>query len=461
MKHISEPSATQWLARLTNGSISSVELVKQTISQINKVNPELNAVVADDPETCIRQAQAADSLRSQGEKLPLLGLPVTVKDSIDVVGFPCTGGSFARKNFWPDKDSTVVARLRAAGAIVIAKTNVPEYSSSYETDNAIFGCTNNPFDTQRTAGGSTGGEGALLGADASLVGIGLDGGGSIRVPSHYCGIYGIRPTTRRVPDTGTWPATADTGYRDLMNVGPMARYAEDLALILPVISGPDWIDPYAPPAPLHTPDNVDIGKLRVGFYHYDGVAKVSPETETAVNAVARAFEEAGCPVSPANLPDVTDATEIFFSMAGADGGARTLKDIQEADGHHHVQFKTLLEGFGESMSLPEFFDLQRRFFAFRSRLRWFMSNYDLVIAPVTTGPAPRHMETPYGVPQDEYYLYRAFNYVHTFALAGLPVAVAPAGAQDGLPLGVQLAAQPFREDVALAAVAYLEAALER
>ena len=199
MKNITEPSATEWLGRLKNGDVSSVELVNQTIARINEVNKELNAVVADDPETCIKQAHAADAQRRRGTDLPLLGLPITVKDSIDAVGFPCTGGSFARENFRPEQDSTVVARLRAAGAIVVAKTNVPEYSSSYETDNAIFGCTNNPFDTQRTAGGSSGGEGALLGADASLVGIGLDGGGSIRVPSHYCGIYGIRPTTGRVP----------------------------------------------------------------------------------------------------------------------------------------------------------------------------------------------------------------------------------------------------------------------
>ena len=168
------------------------------------------------------------------------------------------------------------------------------------------------------------------------------------------------------------------------------------------------------------------------------------------------MEQAGCRVTAAAMPDVTDATGIFFSMAGADGGVRTLKDLDGANGRHHEQFKTLLEGFGESMSLPDFFDLQGRFFAFRARLRQFMSNYDLIIAPVTTGPAPRHMETPYGIPQDEYFLYRAFNYVHTFALAGTPVAVAPAGVQDGLPLGVQLAAQPYREDVALAAAGYLQ-----
>ncbi len=457
MKHITEPSASAWLARLRKGDISSLELVKQTLSRINEANPRLNAVVADDPETSIKQALAADAQRANGTELPLLGLPITVKDSINVAGFPCTGGSFARAEFRPSQDSSVASRLRAAGAIVIAKTNVPEYSSSYETDNAIFGCCNNPFDIQRTPGGSTGGEGALLGADASVAGIGLDGGGSIRVPSHYCGIYGIRPTTGRVPDTGTWPETRDTGYRDLMCVGPMARYAEDLALLLPIISGPDWTDPYATPAPLLSPDKVTISGLRVGFFTYDGVARVSPETEQAVTRAALAMEQAGCQVTEAAMPDVSDATDIFFSLAGADGGLRTLKDLEGADGRHHAQFKTLLDGFGESMSLPDFFDLQGRFFAFRARLRRFMADYDLIIAPVTTGPAPRHMETPYGIPQDEYFLYRAFNYTHIFALTGAPVAVAPMGAQDGLPLGVQLAAQPFREDVALAAAAYLQA----
>lgn len=459
MKNIVEPSATEWLGRLKNGEISSVELVKKTFSRIREVNGKLNAVVADDLDACVKQAENADSWRRRGVDLPLLGLPVTVKDSIDAVGFPCTGGSYARENFRPDTDSTVVARLRAAGAIILAKTNVPEYSSSYETDNAIFGCTNNPFDPGRTPGGSTGGEGALLGADVSIVGIGVDGGGSIRVPSHYCGIYGIRPTTGRVPDTGIWPVTRDSGYHDLMCVGPMARYAEDLALVLPVISGPDWIDPYAVPAPLKTPGEVALSGLRVGFYDYDGVARVSPETRETVAAAASVMEDAGCHVSEAVLPDVSEATEIFFSLAGADGGVRIRKDVKEAKGRHHVQFRTLLEGFGKPVRLPDFFDVQRRFFVFRSRLRQFIKAYDLIIAPVTTGPAPRHVETPFGIPPDEYFLYRAFNYVHTFALAGLPVVAARAGIQDKLPLGVQLVAQPYQEHVALAAAAQLQNSL--
>ena len=214
------PSALKYLKQLESGQLSSLDLVKQTLDRIHAVDDKLNAVVAENTDLVLTQAKKADDKRAQGESLPLLGLPITVKDSINVEGFVCTGGSFARENYKP-KDSSVAARLRAAGAILIAKTNCPEYSSSYETENAIFGRTNHPANLDHTPGGSTGGEAALLGADATLVGIGLDGGGSIRVPSHYCGIVGIRPTVGRVPDTGSWPETRDTGYRDLMCIGPM------------------------------------------------------------------------------------------------------------------------------------------------------------------------------------------------------------------------------------------------
>lgn len=450
------PSAVEWLRRLKKKEISSVELVQATILRIEQANSTLNAVVAADFDRSLDEARKADERRRSDPDLPLLGLPITVKDSINVKGFPCTGGSFARENFRPQKDATAVARLREAGAIVVAKTNVPEYSSSYETDNAIFGCTTHPLDDSRTPGGSSGGEGALLGADASTIGLGLDGGGSIRVPSHYCGIYGIRPTGGRVPDTGSWPVTRDTGYRDMMCIGPMARYVEDLVLLLPIISGPDWVDPYAVPAPLGNPENIDLDKLRIGFYDYDGVIRVSPETSKAVARAAGVLQAAGAQVEQIDPPDVRDATQIFFSLAGADGGVRTRRDLEGSNGRHHKQFETLLGGFGESMSLADFFDLQSRFFTLRSKVRTFMQDWDAVICPVTTGPAPRHMEPPWGIPQDDYYLYQAFNYTHAFSVGGLPVVAAPAGEQDDLPLGVQIAARPYHEHVALAVAAELE-----
>ncbi len=448
-------SAVEYLRQLEAGELSSVDLVEQTLDRIHAVNDALNAVVAENPEQSLAEAKAADNKRQRGESLALLGLPITVKDSIDVAGFVCTGGSYARENYRP-KDSTVAARLRAAGAILIAKTNCPEYSSSYETDNAIFGRTNHPANLEHTPGGSTGGEAALLAADATLVSIGLDGGGSIRVPSHYCGTVGIRPTVGRVPDTGSWPETRDTGYRDLMCIGPMARYVEDLALILPVISGPDWIDPYAVPAPLGKAADVDVRSLRIAYYDYDGTVEVSDETKQAVAATVESLAACGAKITRVTPPDPSEATTIFFSMAGADGGSRTWKDLEGCHGRHHEQFQALLDGFGESMSLHDFFDLQGRFFEFRATMRRFLTDYDVIVCPVTTGPAPRHMQTPYGIPQEQYLQYAAFNYVHAYALAGVPVVVVPAGEQDGLPIGVQIVSQAFQEHVALAAAGVIE-----
>src|SRR5205085_9443403 len=215
-----------------------------------------------DDEAAVAAADAADAARARGDARPLLGLPVTIKDSIETAGLASTGGSFAREGFVPDRDATVVARLRAAGAIVVAKTNVPEYTWSYETENALHGRTVHPLDPARTCGGSSGGEAALFGADASIAGIGTDGGGSIRVPSHYCGGAGLRPTAGLVPETGCWPSTRDTGMLDMNAVGPMARHVEDLALLLPVLAGADGIDPFVQGVSLREA----AAPTRVGFY---------------------------------------------------------------------------------------------------------------------------------------------------------------------------------------------------
>ncbi|MHB1834065.1 MAG: amidase, partial [Solirubrobacteraceae bacterium] len=193
-----EPLASQWLSMLDRGELSARELSEHYLARIREQDPRLNAVVSLAPETVLAQADEADRARRAGETRPLLGLPVTIKDSIEVAGLPCTGGSLARAGFVPDRDATVVARLRDAGAVILAKTNVPEYSSAYETDNLVHGRTNHPLDPSRTPGGSSGGEAALAAADATPLGIGTDGGGSLRVPAHYCGVVGLRPTVGRV-----------------------------------------------------------------------------------------------------------------------------------------------------------------------------------------------------------------------------------------------------------------------
>jgi Asp-tRNA(Asn)/Glu-tRNA(Gln) amidotransferase A subunit family amidase len=453
-----EPSAVAWLSLLAQGALSSHELAEHYLERIAAVEPRLNAVVSFEPEIGVAAADACDRARRSGDRRPLLGLPVTIKDSIEVAGMRCTGGSLARSEHRPAQDATVVARLRDAGAIVLAKTNVPEYSSSYETDNVVHGRTNHPLDPERTAGGSSGGEAALAGADASPLGIGTDGGGSLRVPAHYCGVVGLRPTVGRVPDTGTWPATRAGGYMDLFCVGPIARFVEDVALVLPVISGADGIDPYAVPVPLGDPADVALAGLRIGWFADDPRLDVTPGTRAAIVAAADALEQAGASVREVPAPWQEDPTELFFACVAADGGAQLRTDVAGA-GEHHPQFQALIDAVaGSGLTAAEWFATQRRVYGLRAAVRALAASVDVLLCPVVAGPAPRHGEPPAALAADRYGEYRAFDYVHLIALGGLPAASVPVGSEDGLPIGVQVAAAPYREDLLLAAASALEAA---
>lgn len=453
-----EPSGRQWLDLLRRRELSAVELTQRVLERIDAADTRLNAVAARDDEAATLAAQAADDARARGADLPLLGLPVTIKDSIETAGLASACGSLARAHHVPKADATVVARLRAAGAVIVAKTNVPEYTWSYETENVLHGRTVNPFSSHRTPGGSSGGEAALLGADASVIGIGTDGGGSIRVPCHYCGIVGLRPTAGLVAETGCWPATRDTGYFDMATIGPMARYVEDLELLLEQIAGPDGADPLVQGVPLewHTP--VDGRRLNVGFYTDDGVWKVSPGVAAGVEAAAGALEELGCLVEEAIPPDLSRATELFFALMAADGGAKARADLAPAAGHHVEQLSRLLEDLRPlALDAAGFFALLSELFSFRAAVRAFVGRYDVVLAPPAAGPAPLHGCVPGS--DEPLERYDAFNYTHVYSLAGLPVAVVRVGEEDGLPVGVQVVAQAFRDDVALAAAAALERAV--
>jgi Asp-tRNA(Asn)/Glu-tRNA(Gln) amidotransferase A subunit family amidase len=503
-----EPSATAWLARLEAGEVSSRELVERTLRRIEAANAELNAVTAIYPERSLAAADEADRERAAGRgtgaggsgsgtpgpsgaggNRPLLGLPVTIKDTVDVEGWPTTAGVVAARDRIAVSDSTVARRLREAGAIVVAKTNVPECSSDAETDNALFGRTDNPHDHDRTPGGSSGGEAALMGADASLVGIGVDGGCSIRLPSHYCGGVGIRPTAGRVPETGLWPSTRATGMFDLSCIGPMGRYVEDLELLLGVIAGADGIDPLAPPVPVPTFGPSDRA-LRVGFYVDDPHTVPTAATVEAVKRAAAAIGETGTggptagspagapngpkPATPATAralawaagtveeiapPPASEANEVVFGAIGADGGAH-IKAVA-GDGPHTPRFQDFLDNAlpSEVPSAIEFEAQMRRLFDLRAAIRAHLSPYDIVVCPVAPGPAPLHNQAPAegdGAKADGY---SWLNYASTYSVAGLPVAVVPAGEESGLPIGVQIVAPAFRDDLALAAARRVEQSL--
>jgi amidase len=460
------PSAVALLDQLRRGERSSRELTEETIAAIRDADARVHAVVDLDETAAMAAAAGADAARAAGEDRPLLGLPITVKDVLDMAGRRTAAGSLARVDHRAAQDATVVARLRAAGAILVARTNVPECSSSFETDNVIFGRTDHPLDPSRTPGGSSGGEAALIGADASLAGIGTDGGGSIRVPAHYTGIVGLRPTAGRTPETGLWPPTRAAGMMDFTCVGPLARYVEDLELLLGVIAGADGVDPYAVDVPLRSRVEHSGARLRVAFYdEHPYVPRTTPGTRAAVRAAAAAFAAAGHEVQEIAPPDdaghtgLPSATQLFFAAAGADGGAGLRAAVAGAHGRHHPQFAALLAPTpGPDPTVADYLETQRQIHAYRARVRGALGRHDVVLSPVVAGPAPRHGEAPAGIPAEDYLRYEGFEYVHVNAVAGVPAASVPVAVEDGLPVGVQIAATAFREDLVLAAAEVLERA---
>ncbi|HEU0335443.1 MAG TPA: amidase [Gaiellaceae bacterium] len=451
------PSARAWLRRLEAREVSSRELVEDALARLDRA-AALGAVAARDDEAALAAADEADRARAAGSAAPLLGLPLTIKDSLETAGLRTASGSHARAGHVPTADATVVARVRAAGAVVAAKTTVPEYTWSYETESDLHGRTLNPFDLERTCGGSSGGEAALLAADASLAGIGTDGGGSIRLPAHYCGVVGHRPTAGLVPETGAWPPTRTTGMLDLNAVGPLARFVEDLTLLLPLLAGADGIDPFVHGAALGDPDAVEVAGLRVGVVAADGALRMGPATELALGEAGEALAGLGCAVEPAAFPEAAEATELFFALMAADGGAQARADLAPAAGRHAPELVRLLEDLRpNAVDAEGFFALLRRLAAVRARVRAFLGGFDAVLLPVAPGPAPPHG----GVPGAELGLdgYEAHAATQALSLAAVPITVVRVGWDGQLPLGVQVAAPAGRDHVSLAVAAALESAL--
>src|SRR3989440_9709463 len=286
-------------------AISSVDLVESYLNKIEELNPALNAVVTIAPDV-IESARCCDSELERGNILgPLHGIPLTIKDTIATKGIRTTSGSRLRVDDVPQHDAPVVTRLKAAGAIILGKTNVPEMAIPYETDNSVFGRTSNPHDLSRTPGGSSGGEAAAIAAGLSPAGVGSDLSGSIRVPAHFCGIAGLKPTTGRVPMDGHTPEAI--GALSLgACIGPMARRVEDLELLFNCMAGS---------IPSASSDRVaTLRGLQLAYYTYDGVIAVTKETERAVEAAAKTLEEAGLKIKEECPPGVTHGSRLWVEL---------------------------------------------------------------------------------------------------------------------------------------------------
>jgi Asp-tRNA(Asn)/Glu-tRNA(Gln) amidotransferase A subunit family amidase len=442
---------------IADGDVSAADVVRAHLDRIAACDPALNAFVDLRGDAALDEARTQDEAAAAGKpRGPLGGLPVTVKSAIEVAGLRCETGSPSRKDIVAATDAAVVARLRAAGAIVLGTTNVAEMLMAYETDNPLHGRTVNPWDPARTPGGSSGGEAAAIAAGCSAGGIGSDGGGSIRVPAHFSGICGLKPTPGRIPSSGHQPACL--GPFSLIGVvGPMARHVADLRALFEVVAGWDAIDPMAAPVPLAASNAAARTPVRIGFFEDDGRTLVTRETRDAVRAAAGAAEAAGHivePFVPADLDRARELWSVFFAEIGMlllgemlGGDERSLPILQEFLKKAPVQPLT-----GTRLT-HAWIDRD----VLRSNLLQQMETYRVLICPVAAVPAFRHGERQWSIDNVQIDYLDAMSYTQWFNILGNPAVVVPAGrSPDGLPIGVQVVGRPFEEDLVLTIAADIE-----
>jgi Asp-tRNA(Asn)/Glu-tRNA(Gln) amidotransferase A subunit family amidase len=460
MSELTFLSAIAMAEQIRNKELSPIELVEAHLDRIEKLNPQLNAFVQVDAESATRQAQAAEAAVVRHEKLgPLHGVPISIKSSIEVAGLRCEAGSKLRAGFVAARDAPLVSRLRNAGAIILGTTNAPELLMAWETDNLLYGRTNNPWDLSRTSGGSSGGEAAAIAAGCSAGGVGSDGGGSIRVPAHFSGICGLKPTPGRIPATGHFPTSVGP-FALLGVVGPMARTVADLKVLFEVMQGPDDGDPSAAPVPVRWPDRDDLKKFRIGYFEDDGRTPVTAETSAAVRAAAAALKRAGFAVEPFRPEGLEQARQLWWQFFGIAGGMllRPMTSGRESDLSpilkQHLS-RVAAEPFHTAQTL---LDTWIKRDVLRMEIFSQMREYPILLCPVASIPAFRHGERSWNIDGQTVEYLDAWSYTEWFNLLGTPAAAIPFGrSKEGLPIGVQIVARPWEEELVLAVAAELEA----
>jgi amidase len=449
--------ATELVRLVAAGDLSATELVSLHLAQIDRLNPALNAFVDLRVEDVLAEARAQDAAAAAGRpRGPLGGLPITIKSAVSVAGLRVETGSPSRKGLVADRDAVCVARLRAAGALVLGSTNVADMLMGYESDNPLHGRTNNPWDLTRTPGGSSGGESAAIAAGCSAGGIGSDGGGSIRVPAAFTGICGLKPTPGRIPGTGHQPACLGP-FSLLGVVGPMARTVADVYAMFAVVAGWEPEDPMAVPLPVVPLDATPASSVRVGYFEHDGRTPVTAATRAAVLAAAKAAAVAGYLVEefmPTGLERARELWEAFFCEVGL----MVLRDPLGGAERELPILKAFLERGGRpSLSAMNLTEAWMNRDLARADLLNQMATHRVLLCPVTSVPAFRHGERRWTVDgQDVGYL-DAMSYTQWFNILGNPAAVVPVGVSpEGLPIGVQVVGRPFEEELVLAVAAAIE-----
>lgn len=456
---ITERSATRLAQQIRDGELSAVDAVRAHVDRARRVNPTLNAIVAERYEQALAEAHAADARARAGGPLPALhGVPCTLKESFELAGSPWTSGLRARADLRGERDAVTVRRLREAGAIVIGTTNLSELCMWMESDNPVYGRTNNPYDPTRTCGGSSGGEGAIVGSGASPFGLGADVGGSIRIPAFFNGVFGHKPSVGLVPNAGQHPLTS--GSQHMLATGPIARRAEDLYPLLRILAGPDGSE-HVTDQVLGDPHTVAIEGLPVLNVPDNELFAVHPDLRHAQDLAARHLQARGARTRLARFPDLRYSFDIWSAMISAQEGPRAFLHLL-----HHQRRRDLLPHLlrRDQYSLPAVVlglvedatlwlpQLQGRALERGELLRasmWHAMGDGVLLFPSYPSPAPRH-----GHPLRQVI---AWTYTSIFNALGFPVTQVPLGlSAEGLPLGVQVVARPGNDHVTIAVALELE-----
>ena len=434
---------------------SPFEIVDAHFKRIDACEPKLNSFVHANPEAGV-QAFAAESSVLRGDPVgPLHGVPLTVKSCIDVAGWPAPAGSVLRMGYIPRTDAPLVARLKAAGAILLGNTNTPEFLMAYETNNLTHGKTSNPWNLAYSAGGSSGGEAAAIASGCSAGGVGSDGGGSIRVPGHFCGICGLKPTPGRIPATGHFPPGAGA-FSWIGVVGPMARTIADVRLLFEVMAGPDAGDALSAPVPLRAYQENELHGMRIGILESGTLGVATPETRAAVDRAAKSLDERGFTVEPFRMNGLDRALELWWFFFGPVIGNLFQQSISGQEQKISPMLREYLAyaNSGNPITLDQFMKACAERDLLRAEILRQMKDTPILLSPVSAGPAFRHGEGNY-LPGTGYRDTMRFS--QWLNLTGFPGASVPVGhSNEGLPIGVQVIGRPFEDELVLAVAEAIE-----
>lgn len=451
-------SAVELAAAIRRLELSSLEVLDHLLERVDRLNPRINAVVTLDASRARSRARELDALAARGEFAgPLHGVPMTVKDTYEVAGVRTTSGAEQLAEHVPERDAVTVARLKAAGAVIFGKTNTPTWAADAQTYNPVFGTTNNPWDVERTPGGSSGGSAAALAAGLTPLEIGSDIGGSIRIPAHYCGVYGHKPTYGIVPIRGHIPGLPGTrSAADIAVAGPLARTAGDLALAMRVIAGPDEDRAIAWRLHLPPPRATSVREYRVAVWTDDPACPVDDEVRERILAVAGSLAKAGAKVHEAKPDlDLADASRTFLRLLlSAESGTFTREQVEQmAAAAGDADTPTAQFVRYTALRHREWLSANEKRLHLKARWDELFRDYDVLLCPIVPTAAIPHDQSADANARTIVVNGEARPYADQFVWAGvvgmafLPATMAPAGlgSRSGLPVGVQIVG-PYLED---------------